>query len=65
MAKALKASAKVRVFVSMLTPRPSTATAPRGRGVVMMPTMVPAKIASRFLQQEEGRDRVGWQQQGG
>lgn len=49
MAKAEKASAKESVLVSMDTPRPNMATAPRGRGVVMMPTMVPAKMASRFL----------------
>ena len=47
LAKALKAAAKVRVLVSMAAPRPSMATAPRGRGCVMMPTMVPRKTASR------------------
>ena len=49
MAKAEKPSANVSVLVSMDTPRPSIATAPSGSGVVMMPTMVPAKMASRFL----------------
>jgi hypothetical protein len=61
LAKALKASAKVSVLVSMDTPRPSTATAPRGRGVVMIPTMVPAKMASRFLgKQADKADRREW-----
>ena len=45
--KALNAAAKVSVLVSMEAPRPSIATAPRGSGVVMMPTIVPTKIASR------------------
>jgi hypothetical protein len=35
--KAEKAAAKVSVLVIMETHRPSMATAPRGRGVVMMP----------------------------
>ncbi len=47
LANALKASANESVLVSIDTPRPSTATAPSGSGVVMMPTIVPAKIASR------------------
>lgn len=45
--KALKAWVKVSVLVSMLAPRPSMATAPRGSGLVMMPTMVPMNTASR------------------
>mmetsp|Transcript_31658 Transcript_31658/g.57526 ORF Transcript_31658/g.57526 Transcript_31658/m.57526 type:complete len:210 (-) Transcript_31658:28-657(-) len=47
LAKALKASGKVRTLVSMAAPRPRTATAPRGRGVVIIPTMVPIKTASK------------------
>lgn len=31
----------------MLVPRPSMATAPRGSGFVMMPTIVPINTASR------------------
>ena len=48
LANALNASANVSVLVSIDTPRPSTATAPSGSGVVMMPTIVPVKMASRF-----------------
>ena len=47
LANAEKAAAKVSVLVSMLAPRPSMATAPRGSGVVMMPAMVDRKMASR------------------
>lgn len=47
LAKALKAALKVRVFVSIVVPRPSIATAPSGSGVVMMPTMVARKMARR------------------
>lgn len=47
LANALKAAPKVRTFVSMVAPNPSTATAPRGRGCVMMPTIVDKKIANR------------------
>ena len=46
LAKALKAAPNVRVFVSMVAPNPSIATAPKGRGCVIMPTMVERKIAS-------------------
>ena len=46
-AKAEKAAAKVRVLVAMAAPSPSMATAPRGSGLVMMPTIVPRKMASR------------------
>ena len=52
--KALKASAKVSTLVSMAAPMPSIATAPRGSGVVMMPTMVPTKTESRCLFEGEG-----------
>lgn len=45
--KALKAALKVRVLVSMVAPRPSMATAPRGNGVVMMPTIVDTNMARR------------------
>lgn len=47
LAKALNAAAKVRVLVIMVAPRPSMATAPRGRGWVMMPAMVPKKMERR------------------
>mmetsp|Transcript_20254 Transcript_20254/g.56152 ORF Transcript_20254/g.56152 Transcript_20254/m.56152 type:complete len:207 (-) Transcript_20254:45-665(-) len=47
LAKALKAAAKVMVLVSIAAPRPSIATAPRGRGEVMIPAMVATKIDSR------------------
>lgn len=47
LAKAENAAAKVSVLVSIVAPRPSMATAPSGSGLVMMPTMVPRKIASR------------------
>jgi len=47
LAMALKAWAKVRVWVRMQTPRPRRATAPRGRGPVMMPMMVLRKMARR------------------
>lgn len=40
-----KAAEKVRVLVSTEAPRPMRATAPRGRGWVMMPTMVARKMA--------------------
>lgn len=40
------APAKVRVLVRTETPRPNIATAPSGSGCVIMPTMVPKKIAS-------------------
>lgn len=45
--KALKACGNVSVLVSMAAPRPRKATAPSGRGVVMMLMMVPTKTASR------------------
>jgi len=45
--KALKAAPKVRTLVSIVIPRPSMATAPRGSGCVMIPTMVARKMASR------------------
>lgn len=41
-----KAAANVRVLVRTETPKPKIATAPSGSGCVMMPTMVPKKIAS-------------------
>ncbi len=44
--KAEKAAAKVRVLVRTEAPSPSKATAPRGRGCVIIPTMVARKIAS-------------------
>ena len=44
--KAENAAANVSVLVSTEAPRPSSATAPRGRGWVMIPTMVARKIAS-------------------
>lgn len=47
LANALNAAPKVSTLVSIVAPSPSTATAPRGRGWVMMPTMVAKKIASR------------------
>lgn len=37
----------MRTFVIIEAPRPSIATAPRGKGWVMMPTMVPRKMARR------------------
>ena len=46
-ATAENAAAKVSVLVTMAAPRPSIATAPSGSGLVMMPTIVPRKIASR------------------
>ncbi len=45
--KALKAAAKVRVLVSIVAPSPIIATAPKGSGLVMIPTIVPRKMASR------------------
>ena len=47
LANALKACEKVKVLVIMVAPRPRIATAPRGSGLVMIPTMVPKKIASK------------------
>lgn len=44
---ALKACAKVRVLVSMVAASPIIATAPSGSGLVIIPTIVPRKIASR------------------
>lgn len=44
--KAEKAAAKVRVLVKTQAPKPIKATAPRGRGWVMIPTMVARKIES-------------------
>ena len=46
-AKAEKAAGKVRVLVSIDAPRPSIATAPSGMGLVMIPTIVPRKMASK------------------
>lgn len=43
--KAEKAAAKVRVLVRTEAPSPRRATAPRGSGWVMIPTMVARKIA--------------------
>ncbi len=45
--KALKAAAKVKVLVSIVAPSPIIATAPKGNGLVMIPTIVPRKMASR------------------
>jgi len=45
--KALKAAAKVKVLVSIVAPRPNIATAPKGKGLVMIPTIVPRKMASK------------------
>ena len=45
--KALNAAANVKVLVSMVAPSPIIATAPKGNGFVMIPTIVPRKIASR------------------
>lgn len=42
--KAEKAAVKVRVFVRTQAPSPIRATAPRGSGWVMMPTMVARKM---------------------
>ena len=47
LAKAEKAAENVRVLVTIVAPKPSMATAPSGSGCVMMPAMVPRKIASR------------------
>ena len=44
---ALNACAKVKVLVNMLAASPIMATAPSGRGLVMIPTMVPRKMARR------------------
>lgn len=44
--KSESAAEKVRVLVSMDTPVPSKAMAPRGKGQVMISTMVGRKIAS-------------------
>lgn len=40
------AAAKGSVLVRTETPNPNIATAPRGKGCVIMPTIVPKKIAS-------------------
>jgi hypothetical protein len=40
------AATKDRVFVRTETPKPKIATAPSGNGCVMIPTIVPKKIAS-------------------
>jgi len=40
------AAANGRVLVRTETPKPNIATAPRGNGWVIMPTIVPKKIAS-------------------
>ena len=45
--KALKAAAKVKVLVNIVAPSPIIATAPKGNGLVMIPTIVPRKMASR------------------
>lgn len=47
LANAENAAANVSVLVSIVAPRPSIATAPSGSGLVMMPTIVPRKMASR------------------
>lgn len=44
-AKAENAAEKVRVLVRTEAPKPSKATAPSGKGCVMMPTIVARKIA--------------------
>lgn len=46
--KALKACAKVSVFVIIAAPRPSMATAPRGSGCVMIPIIVDTNTARSF-----------------
>ncbi|KAE8124218.1 hypothetical protein FH972_019123 [Carpinus fangiana] len=43
--KAEKAATKVSVLVSTDAPRPIRATAPRGKGCVMIPTMVARRCA--------------------
>mmetsp|Transcript_17274 Transcript_17274/g.23871 ORF Transcript_17274/g.23871 Transcript_17274/m.23871 type:complete len:196 (-) Transcript_17274:78-665(-) len=48
LAKALKAAANVSTFVAIATPRPIMATAPRGSGVVIIPTIVARKIERSF-----------------
>ena len=45
--KALNAAPKGSTLVSMVAPRPSMATAPKGSGCVMMPTIVDRNIASK------------------
>lgn len=55
--KAENAAEKVSVFVSTDAPRPIRATAPRGRGWVIIPTIVAKKIASScqaFLDTPDG-----------
>lgn len=55
--KAENAAEKVRVLVRTEAPNPNNATAPRGSGWVMIPTIVARKIASSchaFLETPEG-----------
>lgn len=55
--KAEKAAENVNVLVKTEAPRPSRATAPRGSGWAMIPTMVARKMASNchaFLETPDG-----------
>lgn len=58
--KAENAAAKARVFVKTEVPRPIKATAPKGSGCVMIPTMVAKKMESNchaILETPEGGGR--------
>lgn len=57
--KAEKAAEKVRVLVRTEAPSPSKATAPRGSGWVIIPTMVARKIASNCHAFRETPDGTG------
>lgn len=60
--KAENAAEKVSVLVSTEAPRPIRATAPSGKGCVMIPTMVARKIASNCQALRDTPDGTGTSQ---
>lgn len=60
--KAENAAANVRVLVSTEAPRPKRATAPRGSGWVMIPTIVARKMARSCQASRETPDGTGTNQ---
>ncbi|KAG6632462.1 hypothetical protein CIPAW_13G161200 [Carya illinoinensis] len=60
--KAENAAAKVRVLVSTEAPSPISATAPRGNGWVMIPTIVARKMASNCQALRETPEGTGTNQ---
>ncbi|KAE8056280.1 hypothetical protein FH972_013066 [Carpinus fangiana] len=57
--KAEKAAVKVSVLVSTNAPKPIKATTPRGKGCVMISTMVARKMASNCHALHDTPDGIG------